>query len=51
MPDQVTLMDYEAQRLLSAIVKELMQMTSEEREQQAMEGNRYGSPYHDIIQH
>lgn len=40
MTDQVTLTDYEARRLLNAIVKEFVQMTSEELEQQANEGNR-----------
>ncbi|XP_031685338.1 calcitonin gene-related peptide isoform X2 [Oncorhynchus kisutch] len=39
MTDQVTLNDYEARRLLNAIVKEFVQMTSEELEQQANEGN------------
>lgn len=44
MSDRVTLTDYEARRLLNAIVKEFVQMTAEELEQQATEGNRYGSP-------
>ncbi|XP_041726034.1 calcitonin gene-related peptide isoform X3 [Coregonus clupeaformis] len=39
MTDRVTLTDYEARRLLNAIVKEFVQMTSEELEQQANEGN------------
>lgn len=42
MSDRVTLTDYEARRLLNAIVKEFVQMTAEELEQQATEGNRYG---------
>lgn len=41
MSDRVTLTDYEARRLLNAIVKEFVQMTAEELEQQATEGNRY----------
>lgn len=41
--DRVTLTDYEARRLLNAIVKEFVQMTAEELEQQAAEGNRYTS--------
>lgn len=41
MSDRVTLTDYEARRLLNAIVKEFVQMTAEELEQQANEGNRY----------
>ena len=41
MSDRVTLTDYEARRLLNAIVKEFVQMTAEELEQQASEGNRY----------
>ncbi|XP_035593782.2 calcitonin gene-related peptide-like isoform X2 [Oncorhynchus keta] len=39
MTDQVTLTDYEARRLLNAIVKEFVQMTTEELEQQVTEGN------------
>ncbi|XP_067091174.1 calcitonin gene-related peptide-like isoform X1 [Osmerus mordax] len=39
MTDHVTLTDYEARRLLNAIVKEFMQMTAEELEQQVNEGN------------
>ncbi|XP_034031757.1 calcitonin gene-related peptide-like isoform X2 [Thalassophryne amazonica] len=39
MSDRVTLTDYEARRLLNAIVKEFVQMTAEEMEQQAVEGN------------
>ena len=42
MSDRVTLTDHEARRLLNAIVKEFVQMTAEELEQQ--EGNRYRSP-------
>lgn len=41
MTDRVTLTDYEARRLLNAIVKEFVQMTAEELEQQVNEGNRY----------
>lgn len=41
MSDRVTLTDYEARRLLNAIVKEFVQMTAEELEQQETEGNRY----------
>lgn len=37
--DRVTLSDYEARRLLNALVKEFIQMTAEELEQ-ASEGNR-----------
>ncbi|XP_055778183.1 calcitonin gene-related peptide-like isoform X3 [Salvelinus fontinalis] len=39
MTDQVTLTDYEARRLLNAIVKEFVQMTTEELQQQVNEGN------------
>ncbi|XP_023199412.1 calcitonin gene-related peptide-like isoform X3 [Xiphophorus maculatus] len=39
MSERVTLTDYEARRLLNAIVKEFVQMTAEEMEQQATEGN------------
>uniref|UniRef100_A0A1A8NJ86 Calcitonin/calcitonin-related polypeptide, alpha n=2 Tax=Nothobranchius TaxID=28779 RepID=A0A1A8NJ86_9TELE len=39
MTDRVTLTDYEARRLLNAIVKEFVHMTAEELEQQAPEGN------------
>ncbi|XP_061898812.1 calcitonin gene-related peptide-like isoform X3 [Entelurus aequoreus] len=39
MSDRVTLTDYEARRLLNAIVKEFVQMTAEEMEAQATEGN------------
>ncbi|KAE8296755.1 Calcitonin gene-related peptide [Larimichthys crocea] len=39
MSDRVTLTDYEARRLLNAIVKEFVQMTAEELEQQETEGN------------
>lgn len=46
MSDRVTLTDYEARRLLNAIVKEFVQMTAEELEQQASEGNRYAPPTH-----
>ncbi|XP_020320350.1 calcitonin-1-like isoform X1 [Oncorhynchus kisutch] len=42
--DQVTLTDYEARRLLNAIVKEFVKMTSEELEQQANEGNSLDRP-------
>lgn len=42
-PDRTTLTDYEARRLLHAIVKEFMQMTAEDMEQQATEENRYKS--------
>ncbi|XP_038560878.1 calcitonin-1-like isoform X1 [Micropterus salmoides] len=44
MSDRVTLTDYEARRLLNAIVKEFVQMTAEELEQQATEGNSMGRP-------
>jgi len=37
--DRATLSDYEARRLLNALVKEFVQMTAEELEQ-ASEGNR-----------
>ncbi|XP_036400223.1 calcitonin gene-related peptide-like isoform X3 [Megalops cyprinoides] len=39
MTDRVTLTDYEARRLLNAIVKEFVQMTAEEMEQQGNDGN------------
>uniref|UniRef100_A0A4W5JX64 Calcitonin peptide-like domain-containing protein n=1 Tax=Hucho hucho TaxID=62062 RepID=A0A4W5JX64_9TELE len=39
MTDQVMLTDYEARRLLNAIVKEFVQITTEELEQQVNEGN------------
>lgn len=39
--DRATLSDYEARRLLNAIVKEFVQMTAEDMEQQASEENRY----------
>ncbi|KAG5849205.1 hypothetical protein ANANG_G00107500 [Anguilla anguilla] len=37
--DRITLTDYEARRLLNAIVKEFVQMTAEEMDQQAVDGN------------
>ncbi|CAB1323537.1 unnamed protein product, partial [Coregonus sp. 'balchen'] len=43
MTDRVTLTDYEARRLLNAIVKEFVQMTAEELEQQVNEGNEGNS--------
>nr|XP_046211452.1 calcitonin gene-related peptide-like isoform X3 [Oncorhynchus gorbuscha] len=43
MTDRVTLTDYEARRLLNAIVKEYVQMTAEELEQQENEGNEGNS--------
>ncbi|CDQ77285.1 unnamed protein product [Oncorhynchus mykiss] len=43
MTDRVTLTDYEARRLLNAIVKEFVQMTAEELEQQENEGNEGNS--------
>ncbi|XP_066556994.1 calcitonin/calcitonin-related polypeptide, alpha isoform X3 [Amia ocellicauda] len=39
MTDHVTLSDYEARRLLNALVKEFVQMTAEELEQQVNDGN------------
>ncbi|KAG9331433.1 hypothetical protein AGOR_G00000350 [Albula goreensis] len=39
MTDRVTLTDYEARRLLNAIVKEFVQMTAEELAQQVNDGN------------
>ncbi|CAG5957559.1 unnamed protein product [Menidia menidia] len=42
--DRITLTDYEARRLLNAIVKEFVQMTAEELEQQAAEGNSMDRP-------
>ncbi|KAJ7998165.1 hypothetical protein DPEC_G00219760 [Dallia pectoralis] len=39
MTDRVTLTDYEARRLLNAIVKEFVQMTAEELEQQVNDGD------------
>ncbi|XP_012695516.1 calcitonin-1-like isoform X1 [Clupea harengus] len=44
MTDRVTLTDYEARRLLNAIVKEFVQMTAEELEQQVNEGNSWDRP-------
>nr|XP_020449134.1 calcitonin gene-related peptide 2 isoform X3 [Monopterus albus]XP_020449135.1 calcitonin gene-related peptide 2 isoform X3 [Monopterus albus]XP_020449136.1 calcitonin gene-related peptide 2 isoform X3 [Monopterus albus]XP_020449137.1 calcitonin gene-related peptide 2 isoform X3 [Monopterus albus] len=44
MSDRVTLTDYEARRLLNAIVKEFVQMTAEELEQQETEGNSMDRP-------
>uniref|UniRef100_A0A1A8PTJ9 Calcitonin/calcitonin-related polypeptide, alpha n=2 Tax=Nothobranchius rachovii TaxID=451742 RepID=A0A1A8PTJ9_9TELE len=44
MTDRVTLTDYEARRLLNAIVKEFVHMTAEELEQQAPEGNSMDRP-------
>ncbi|XP_069824107.1 calcitonin gene-related peptide 2 isoform X2 [Dendropsophus ebraccatus] len=38
LPDRVTVSDYEARRLLNALVKEFVQMTAEEMEQ-ASDGN------------
>ncbi|XP_052001746.1 calcitonin/calcitonin-related polypeptide, alpha [Xyrauchen texanus] len=42
--DGTTLTDYEARRLLNAIVKEFVQMTTEDMEQQATEENSLGRP-------
>ncbi|MBN3280710.1 CALCA protein, partial [Polyodon spathula] len=39
MTDRVTLSDYEARRLLNALVKEFLQMTTEELEQQVTDRN------------
>ncbi|XP_041966705.1 calcitonin gene-related peptide 1 isoform X2 [Alosa pseudoharengus] len=39
LTERVTLTDYEARRLLNAIVNEFVQMTAEELEQQVNEGN------------
>ncbi|XP_005989709.1 calcitonin/calcitonin-related polypeptide, alpha [Latimeria chalumnae] len=39
MTDRVTLSDYEARRLLNAMVKEFVQMTAEELEQEVPDGN------------
>ncbi|KAM6979485.1 calcitonin/calcitonin-related polypeptide, alpha [Aplochiton taeniatus] len=44
LSDRVTLTDYEARRLLTAIVKEFVQMASEQLEQQATEGNSMDRP-------
>ncbi|CAL8326057.1 unnamed protein product [Gadus morhua 'NCC'] len=44
MSERVTLTDYEARRLLNAIVKEFVQMTAEEMDQQAVEGNSMDRP-------
>lgn len=49
MTDRVTLTDYEARRLLNAIVKEFVQMTAEELEQQVNEGNRYIFTYYPLL--
>ncbi|XP_044126876.1 calcitonin gene-related peptide 2 isoform X2 [Bufo gargarizans] len=38
LPDRVTVSDYEARRILNALVKEFVQMTAEEMEQ-ASDGN------------
>lgn len=48
MTDRVTLTDYEARRLLNAIVKEFVQMTAEELEQQENEGNE-GNRYRQLL--
>ncbi|XP_065123975.1 calcitonin/calcitonin-related polypeptide, alpha isoform X1 [Paramisgurnus dabryanus] len=42
--DRATLTDYEARRLLNAIVKEFVQMTAEDMEQQSTEENSMGRP-------
>ncbi|XP_051510313.1 calcitonin-1-like [Myxocyprinus asiaticus] len=42
--DRITLTDYEARRLLNAIVKEFVQMTAEDMEQQPNEENSLGRP-------
>uniref|UniRef100_A0AAY4E1E7 Calcitonin peptide-like domain-containing protein n=1 Tax=Denticeps clupeoides TaxID=299321 RepID=A0AAY4E1E7_9TELE len=39
LPNRVTLTDYETRRLLNAIAKEFVQMTAEDLEQQANDGN------------
>ncbi|XP_006642550.2 calcitonin/calcitonin-related polypeptide, alpha isoform X2 [Lepisosteus oculatus] len=44
MTDRVTLSDYEARRLLNALVKEFVQMTAEELEQQVNDGNSLDRP-------
>ncbi|XP_010888827.2 calcitonin/calcitonin-related polypeptide, alpha [Esox lucius] len=44
MTDGVTLNDYEARRLLNAIVKEFVQVTSEELQQQTNEVNSLDTP-------
>ncbi|KAM4630127.1 calcitonin/calcitonin-related polypeptide, alpha [Polymixia lowei] len=44
MSDRVTLTNYEARRLLSAIVKEFVQIISEEREQEAARGESLERP-------
>ncbi|KAG7473738.1 hypothetical protein MATL_G00099070 [Megalops atlanticus] len=44
MTDRVTLTDYEARRLLNAIVKEFVQMTAEELAQQVNDGNSLDRP-------
>ena len=38
--DEATLTDYEARRLLNAIIKEFVQMTAEDLDQQETEENR-----------
>ncbi|XP_073515668.1 calcitonin gene-related peptide 2 isoform X1 [Phyllobates terribilis] len=43
LPDRVTVSDYEARRLLNALVKEFVQMTAEEMEQ-ANDGNSLDRP-------
>ncbi|XP_044126877.1 calcitonin gene-related peptide 2 isoform X3 [Bufo gargarizans] len=42
LPDRVTVSDYEARRILNALVKEFVQMTAEEMEQ-ASDGNSNGT--------
>ncbi|XP_029104836.1 calcitonin-1-like isoform X1 [Scleropages formosus] len=44
MTDQVTLTDYETRRLLNAMVKEFMQLTAEELDQQVNDGNSLDRP-------
>uniref|UniRef100_H3AME0 Calcitonin related polypeptide beta n=2 Tax=Latimeria chalumnae TaxID=7897 RepID=H3AME0_LATCH len=44
MTDRVTLSDYEARRLLNAMVKEFVQMTAEELEQEVPDGNSLDRP-------
>ncbi|XP_028813065.1 calcitonin-1-like isoform X2 [Denticeps clupeoides] len=44
LPNRVTLTDYETRRLLNAIAKEFVQMTAEDLEQQANDGNSPDRP-------
>ncbi|XP_017334424.1 calcitonin/calcitonin-related polypeptide, alpha [Ictalurus punctatus] len=44
LPDEAMLSDYEARRLLNAFIKEFVQMTAEDLDQQETEENSMGRP-------